>query len=274
MTKAKLIGEIGINFDASFKKLIQLSDMILDSGFDLIKIQLRTPELCVPKNEWDKPRQWFDGTWTTYIDYKRRMELSDEQFGMWMKQYAGVAFASVWDIPSLEKLMKYNPPFVKIPSALMTNDNLLNVTIDTGVPVIMSTGMSTIEEIDHAVNLFPQDYNLVLMHCTSSYPVDDEEINLRAMFSLHERYERPVGYSNHSPSPMSSIISIALGAWGVEAHATLNRSDFGSDHAASLEKKGLELISRERNRIPVIMGDGIKKLYKSEMNSRAKLRIL
>lgn len=270
----KLIGEIGINFDASFKKLIKLSDMILDAGFDLIKIQLRTPELCVPKSEWDKPRQWFDGTWTTYIDYKRRMELSDEQLDMWMKKYAGVAFASVWDIPSLEKLVKYNPPFVKIPSALMTSDALLNATIDTGIPVIMSTGMSTINEIDHAVSLFPPNHNLVLMHCTSSYPVNDDEINLRAMKTLRDRYGVPVGYSNHSPSPMSSIISMALGAWGVEAHSTINRSDFGSDHAASLEKKGLELIARERDRIPVIMGNGIKQLYASELPSRNKLRTL
>lgn len=268
----KLIGEIGINFDSSFKKLIKLSNMFLEVGFDFIKIQLRTPELCIPKDQWNKPKQWFDGSWTTYIDYKLRMEISDEQLALWMKQYHGQAFASVWDVPSLERLVRHKPPYVKIPSAKLTDDNLLNTTIDTGIPIILSTGMSTVEEIDHAVSLFPSTYDLILMHCTSTYPTEDSEVNLRAIKTLQNRYLLPVGFSNHHPSPMPTLYSMALGAWGVEVHGTLNRTDYGSDHAASLERKGLELIARERNRIPAVMGDGKKVVYASEKSSLEKLR--
>jgi sialic acid synthase SpsE len=268
----KLISELGLNHNGSFKNLIKLSNMSLDANFDYVKIQLRTPRLCVPKDQWNKPREWFDGTPMTYIEYKERIEINDDQLNLWMKQYAGQAFASVWDIPSLEKLAKYHPPFIKIPSALLVNDALLNASIDTGIPIILSTGMSTIEEIDHAVKLFPNGYNLILMHCTSSYPVADNEINLNVINTLRQRYSLPVGYSNHSSSPMSSIYGIAMGAWGIEAHATLDRSLPGTDQAASLEQKGLELIARERNKIPVIFGDGVKRVYPSEIPVREKLR--
>lgn len=271
---SKLIAELGLNHNGNFKTLFKLSEMALGAGFDYIKIQLRTPRLCVPRDQWDKPREWFDGTPMTYIEYKERIELNDEQFGMWMKQYGGKAFASVWDIPSLEKLVKYHPPFIKIPSALLTNSHLLNLAIDTNIPIILSTGMSTLDEIDEAVKHFPKGYNFVLMQCTSSYPVADSEINLRGIETLRQRYGVPVGYSSHDKSPYSSLYAMALGAWGIETHVTLDRTMKGTDHSSSLEKPALELISRERNRIPVIMGDGIKKLYKSEMNSRAKLRIL
>lgn len=270
----KLIGEIGINHQGDYKTLIKLSDMILDSGFDYLKVQLRTPHLCVPRDQWDKPREWFDGTPMTYIQYKERIELNDEQFDMWMKRYAGKSFASVWDIPSLEKLVKYNPPYIKIPSALLMSDILLNAAMDTGIPIILSTGMSTIEEIDHAVNLFPSTYDLILMHCTSTYPVADEEINLRVIKTLRDRYLVPVGYSSHDKSPFSSLYALALGAWGIEAHVTLDRTMKGTDHSSSLEKPALELIARERDRIKVIMGDGVKRLYASELSSRNKLRPL
>lgn len=268
----KLIGEIGINHQGDYKTLIELSDMILDSGFDYLKIQLRTPRLCVPRDQWDKPREWFDGTPMTYIEYKERIELSDEQFGMWMKQYQGKAFASVWDVPSLEKLVKYNPPFIKIPSALLIHSHLLNLAIDTNIPIILSTGMSTLDEIDEAVKHFPKNYNFALMQCTSTYPVADSEINLRGIKTLRERYGVPVGYSSHDKSPYSSLYAMALGAWGIEAHVTLDRAMKGTDHSSSLEKPALELIARERNRIPIIMGDGVKQLYDSEKPSREKLR--
>lgn len=269
---AKLISELGLNHNGSFKNLIKLSEMSLQAGYDLIKIQVRTPRLCVPKDQWNKPREWFDGTPMTYIEYKERLELNDEQLSTWMRQYQGQAFASVWDIPSLERIARYNPPYIKVPSAMLTNDQLLNTTIDTGISVILSTGMSTVEEIDHAVGLFPADYNLILMHCTSSYPVADEEINLRAIKTLRDRYMLPVGYSSHDRSPYSSLYALALGAWGVETHATLDRSMKGTDQSSSLEKPGLDLIARERNRLEKIMGDGIKRVYSSEIPIKEKLR--
>jgi N-acetylneuraminate synthase len=132
--------------------------------------------------------------------------------------------------------------------------------------------MSTLDEIDHAVNLFPSTYDLILMHCTSTYPVADEEINLRAIKTLRDRYMIPVGYSSHDKSPFSSLYALALGAWGIEAHVTLDRAMKGTDQSASLEKPALELIARERNRIPVVMGDGKKVVYASEKSSLEKLR--
>lgn len=272
MAKSILVSELGINHNGSFKNLVKLSNMSLDAGFDYIKTQLRTPRLCVPKDQWNIPRAWFDGTPMTYIEYKERLEMSDEQFALWMKQYQGKAFASVWDIPSLEKLVKYKPPFLKIPSAKLTDSDLLNLSIDTNIPIILSTGMSTVEEIDEAVRHFPRGYDFILMHCTSSYPVTNQEINLRGMDFLRNRYSVPVGYSNHAPSPMSSLYAMVMGAWGIEAHATLGRHLPGTDQASSLEKKGLELIARERDSIPVVMGDGIKRVYESEQSSRRKLR--
>lgn len=269
----KLIGEIGINHNASYKTLIDLTDMVLDSGFDYAKIQLRTPEICVPEDQWRVPRQWFDGTVIPYIEYKRRMELDDDLLSCWMNKYKGRVTASVWDIPSLEKLTRFNDiPFIKIPSALLTDHKLIKAAIDTNIPILLSTGMSTIEEIDDAVRLFPENHAFSLMQCTSSYPVAPEEINLKVIRTMLTRYGVPVGYSSHDPSPMSAAYAMALGASSIETHVTLDRAMQGSDHGASLERKGIEFLVRERDRLRLILGDGYKKLYKSELKSRKKLR--
>ena len=266
-----LLGELGINFNGDYPTLIQMSDLALDY-MDYIKIQMRTPRLCVPKDQWDKPREWFDGTPMTYIEYKEKIEMGDEELDKWFDKYDGRAFASVWDIPSLERLEKYKPPFIKIPSAMLTNSDLINASIDTGIPIILSSGMSEIYEIDAAMKLFPKWYNVILMHCNSSYPAKDEETDLLAMKSLRDRYSVPVGFSSHSPSPYPSLYAMVLGAWGIEVHMTLDRSMKGTDQSASLEWPALSLISRERSRIPQLLGSSVKRVYASELPSRKKLR--
>lgn len=270
--KPVLIAEAGINHSGDYSKLIELSDMALGAGFDYVKVQMRTPRICVPKQEWDVPRQWFDGTQLTYIQYKERMEIGERDLDDWFSRYNGKAFASVWDIPSLERLIKYSPPFIKIPSALITNHELVREAIKTNTPIIASTGMSTGKEIDDLVSLFPKDYALIIMHCNSSYPVHDEEINLNTMETLKNKYNYPAGYSSHDKSPFSCLYAMALGSWGIEAHVTLDRTLPGTDQASSLELPALKLIVRERERLGKIMGNGEIKVYESEMPALKKLR--
>jgi N-acetylneuraminate synthase len=275
----KIVGEVGINWNGDFDLLIKLTDMIVQSGADYVKLQIRTPEICVPREQWDTPRNWFDGTPMTYIEYRRRMELSLEQlkeYDDYVRNQYGTdrLFASVWDIPSLNRICdEFDWPYIKIPSAMMTNHNLLKWTIERDRPVILSTGMSTIEEIDDAVSLFPTDYPLTVMACNSAYPIrDDNEVNLSVLTTYKERYGRPVAFSSHHPSPFPAIYSTFFGAKMVEVHASLDRTLPGTDQSSSLEQHGLELLCRELKRIPNLIGDGVKKLYDSELPARKKLR--
>ena len=275
----KVIGEIGVNHLGNYDILIQTTDMAFDAGVDYVKLQLRTPELCVPREEWDRPRSWFDGTPMTYIEYRRRMEFSLEQlreYDEYVRHNYGEhrLFASCWDIPSLNLMVDYfDWPFVKIPSAMLTNHKLLQWAIERGRPVIMSTGMSTIEEIDEAVGLFPDDYPLVIMACNSAYPIrNDSEVDLAVLQTYQKRYNRPVAFSSHHQSPLVAIYSTFFGATMVESHLVLDRTFPTSDAPASLEKPGLELLCRELKRIPLLIGDGAKRLYESELPARKKLR--
>lgn len=301
--KPIIVAEIGINHNASFMTLIELTDMALGAGADYVKLQVRNPEVCVPREYWDTPKLWFDGEVVSYIEYRRRMELpfyGDSKGLAEYDQYVTAAwgrkrwFASVWDQDSLESVAEFEPPFVKIPSAMITNIELLKATADSRIPVILSTGMSTWKEIDAAINTFRADHDLTILHCNSAYPTDDKEVNLMAMLSLERdfgaiyckgissRYstamvdawptQRKFGFSSHSKSPFPAIYSMVMGAYMVEVHVTLDRAMQGGDHGASLEEPGLKLLTRERDRIPVLMGDGKIQLYKSELPARKKLR--
>jgi N-acetylneuraminate synthase len=276
----KVISELGVNFNGSYDLLLELTDMAFRAGTDYVKLQVRTPELCVPKDQHNLPRQWFDGTPMTYIEYRRRMELPLEKLREY-DQYVcrhygdGRLFASVWDVPSLTTVVDNFPnwPYIKIPSAMLTNRRLLQWAIECGKPIIMSTGMSTIDEIDEAVALYPREYPLVIMACNSAYPIrSDDEVDLAVLQTYRERYERPVAFSSHHPSPFPAIYSAFFGAEMVELHVTTDRTLTGSDHSASQEEHGLELVCRELRRIPKLIGDGTKKLYESELPARAKLR--
>lgn len=287
----RIVAELGINWQGDFNTLVNLADMAMGCGVDYVKLQLRTPELCVPKSQWQIPKQTPWNTMEPYIDYRKRMELSNEQlaaFDSYMKTHWGKHkwSASVFDVESLTRLLHFDIPYIKIPSAMLTDHLLLSKCIETCIPVMLSTGMSTAKEIHEAVEFFDNSYPLTIMHCNSSYPAMDREVNLRTIQTLADRYgwivTRPnrklqkgnflFGFSSHSKSPYPAIYASVLGSSVVEQHVTLDRTMTGSDHAASLEKPGLELLCREIKRIPVLMGDGVIRVYESEKSARKKLR--
>lgn len=286
-----VVAELGINFNADFDLLLKLVDMSFRSGCDLVKLQFRTPRLCVPETEWKKPRQWFDGSWTDYITYKERMELSLDQIhdlDIYIRDHYGPQkwFASVWDEQSLDRLMRFNVPYVKIPSAHATNLDLVRATRDTGRHTIVSLGMTTAEEKKEVIRLFDPSDEVTFMHTTSTYPLSDAEVNLGGIISLEnimydiaweeKNYQDEIswhiGFSSHSPSVYPAIYSALIGVEMIEVHATTDRTLQGSDHAASIEEPGLRLLCREIARIPVLMGTGQLDYFPSEESKRKSLR--
>lgn len=279
-SKSILVAEIGINHNGSVEKAIRLCDIAKRSGFDYVKFQKRNPDKCVPKSEWGKIKETPWGTREPYIEYKRKIEFGGEEFKTIEAhcENTGIKwFMSVWDSDSVEFASGFNCDFIKIPSAMLTNTNLIKSAINTGKTVVISTGMSTVEEIDTAVSLFGADHRteLVLMHCHSTYPQPQEETNLMAIKTLRERYGTKVGYSSHDVSPYSSIMAMwRYDAHMIEVHVCESRADPGSDMAASLEEPALRLIARERDRLATIDGNGEIKLWDSELKSRNHLRRL
>lgn len=266
-----LVSEIGVNFAGSYKLAHQMMQKSLECGANYVKIQARTPELSVPKDQWYTQRKTPWGETMSYIDYRRAMEFTDEQL-RGFSQYPW--FASVFDIEALERIIRFKPPFVKLPSCMLTNAMLLQATVDTGIPVILSTGMSTEEEISNALDILSTaKQETWVLHCNSSYPTKDEEVNLSAMGTLKKLAPfAKIGFSGHSVSPHVAIASIYLGAEMIEVHFVTDRTIQTSDAAASIEPPGLALIAREIKRSKKIVGDGSLKLYDSELEPKRKLR--
>lgn len=268
-----VIAEIGINHNGELDIARALIDVAVESGCDAVKFQKRTPAICVPPDQRELRRETPWGE-MSYLEYKERIEFGDEEFSAIARHCtaAGIDwFASPWDIPSVEFLEEFDVVAHKIPSALLTDDALLEACAATGKPVILSTGMSTMEEVDHAVSLLPSD-RLVLLHATSTYPCPAEEANLRTMQTLAERFDVPVGYSGHERGLQISVAAVALGAVMVERHLTLDRTMWGSDHAASLEPRGMESLVRDIRIIESALGDGIKRVHQGELEPRRRLR--
>lgn len=269
-----VIAEIGINHNGSVEIAKNMIDGAVKAGCDAVKFQKRTPEICVPKDQWNIER---DTPWgrMTYIDYRHKVEFNKEQFAE-IVDYCGakkiIWFASCWDGEAVDFIESYDPPLYKFASASLTDDELLLKHKKLNKPLIMSTGMSTIEEIDNAVELFGTK-NLLLAHSTSAYPCKNEELNLKMILTLQERFpEVPIGYSGHEVGLAPTWAAVALGACFVERHITLDRAMWGTDQAASVEIVGLErLISNIRD-IELALGDGVKKVYESEMKNLQKLR--
>ncbi len=268
-----IIAEIGINHNGDVDTAKKLIDVATAAGCDAVKFQKRTPAICVPPEQASILRETPWGT-MTYLEYKERIEFGTDEFSeidahcrakniMW--------FASPWDVPSVEFLESFNTPVFKIASACLTDDELLGAIRATGKPVIMSTGMSTLAEIDHATSLLDRA-NLILGQATSTYPCKPEELNLRAIHSLRERYGVPIGYSGHETGLQTTVAAVALGAVFVERHITLDRAMWGTDHAASVEPGGLERLVRDIRLVEQSLGDGIKRLFDSEISVRNKLR--
>jgi N-acetylneuraminate synthase len=269
-----VIAEIGINHNGDLDIARGLMDVAASAGCQAVKFQKRDPEVSTPEAQKSVLRETPWGQ-MTYLEYKYRVEFERAEYDaidVHAKKIGIDWFASPWDLPSVEFLASYNLPAMKIASATLTDSDVVRGVAEIGIPAILSTGMSSLEEIDQAVNLFSEDSPLALLHCTSTYPLTAEEANLKAMVALGERYNRPVGYSGHETGLQISIAAVALGARIIERHITLDRAMWGTDQSASLEPRGLQTLVRDIRVVEVALGDGIKKVYESELTVRDKLR--
>ena len=269
-----VIAEIGLNHNGDIELAKRLIDVAADAGAQAVKFQKRTPAISTPEHMKSVMRETPWGT-MTYLDYRYRVEFNREQY-IEIGDYAtlrGLAwFASPWDEPSVDFLEDINVVAYKVASASVTDLGLLRAMGATGKPVILSTGMSTIEQIDTAVETLGTD-NLILLHATSTYPLPPEEANLRMIPTLQARYPGvPVGYSGHETGLQISLAAVTLGAVAVERHITLDRAMWGSDHGASLEPTGLDHLVRDIRIIETAMGDGVKRVFPGELAPLAKLR--
>jgi len=270
---AYIIGEIGINHNGSLDIAKKLIYRAKDAGMDAVKFQKRTPEICVPEHQRGLLRETPWGL-ITYLDYRYKVEFDREAYqeiDRYAKEVGIDWFASSWDVPSLEFMESFNPVTHKLPSALLTDHELLRAYKATGKPLIISTGMSTLDEIRGAMDILGED-NLILCHTTSSYPCPPEELNLRMIGTLKSLYHCPIGYSGHEVGLVPSAVAVALGACLVERHITLDRAMWGSDHAASVEPQGMEQLVKYIRVTEAGLGDGVKKVYDSEQSSIKKMR--
>ena len=268
-----IIAEIGINHNGDIEIAKQLMDVAVETGCDAVKFQKRTPEICVPEEQKSIPRETPWGT-MTYFEYKKRIEFEQkefEQIDAYAKKIGIDWFASPWDVPSVDFLESFNVPCQKIASACLTDSELLTAINKTKTTTILSTGMSSVQEIDKAVSLL-SGVPLAIAQATSTYPAEASELNLRAIQTFAEKYKVPVGYSGHERGLQVTIAAVALGATFIERHITLDRSMWGTDHSASLEPEGLKKLVRDIRIVELALGDGIKKVYESEIPIRAKLR--
>jgi YrbI family 3-deoxy-D-manno-octulosonate 8-phosphate phosphatase len=274
-----IIAEIGINHNGSLEIAKKLIDEAVAAKASAVKFQKRTPEICVPKDQWAVMR---DTPWgrMSYIDYKRKTE-----FGV--VEYAAIAqycrelgidwFVSVWDVEAVEFMEQFDTPIYKLASASLTDYPLIKRILFTGKPLMLSTGMSNMREIEEAVKLvrnFDENYPLFIAHSTSAYPCKPEELNLKMIQTLAKKYPGvPIGYSGHETGLATTVAAVALGATFVERHFTLDRAMWGSDHAASVEPQGFQRLVRDIRDAETAAGDGIKRVYESELGPMKRLRV-
>jgi len=268
-----VIGEIGINHNGNIEIAKNLILAAKKAGVDAVKFQKRTPEICVPLEQQSQMR---DTPWgyITYLEYRHKVEFGFDEYqeiARYAREVGIDWFASAWDIPSLEFMEKFDPPTHKIASALLTDKELLRAHRDTGKPLILSTGMSTMQQIREAVEILGED-RLLLCHTTSSYPCPPEELNLSMIKTLKENFNCLIGYSGHEVGLVPTAIAVAMGACLVERHITLDRSMWGSDQSASVEPQGLSTLVKYIRVTEKALGDGVKHVYDSEKSSLSKLR--
>ena len=267
-----IIAEIGINHNGSVSLAKKMIDIAVTTGCDAVKFQKRTVDIVYTREELLKERKSVFGN--TNGDLKRGLEFGVTEYmeiDAYCKEKGILWFTSCWDEQSVDFMEQFNPPCYKIASASLTDDNLLKYTKSKGRPILLSTGMSTMEEIRHAVDLLGKD-NLVIYHCTSTYPSNAEETNLRVIESFKKEFGCPIGYSGHERGVTPSVLAVALGANSVERHITTDRTNWGSDQAASLEMAGLYHMVRDIRQVPELLGDGKKIVYSRELPIIEKLR--
>lgn len=267
-----IIAEIGINHNGSIDLAKRMIDEAVMAGCDAVKFQKRTVTKVYTPEELDVYRPNYYGN--TNRDLKLGLELSYEDYceiDKYCKAKKIMWFASCWDIDSVDFIEQFDVPCHKIASALLTDDDFLYKIKSTGKPVLLSTGMSTMEEIRHAVSILGED-NLVIYQCTSTYPTEHKEINLRVIEEFRREFSCPIGYSGHEKGLLPSILAVELGASSVERHITIDRTLWGSDQAASLEPEGLRRMVRDIREVKTILGNGTKVVYESEIPVKNKLR--
>lgn len=268
------IAEIGINHNGSLDIAKELIKIAKDCGVDVVKFQKRNPDICVPESQKNIIKDTVFGE-MRYIDYKYKIEFGKDEYDeidKYCKEIGILWTSSVWDIDSLNFINNYDVPFIKLASACITDYKLIEKLNELRIPVIISTGMSTEEEIDNAINLL-KDNLIGILHCNSSYPSKNEEIDLNYMSILKTKYPKyQIGYSGHEKGYLPTIIAKTLGADILERHITLDKNMKGSDHKASLNPKELKQLMIYIKSIPNIMGGFKKNIYSSEIEMRNKLR--
>lgn len=267
-----VVAEIGINHNGDVELAKRLIEAAAGAGCDAVKFQKRTVDVVYSAEELARPRESPFGS--TNGDLKRRLELDRAAYAdidRTCRRLGLLWFASCWDAASVEFLEQFDPPCHKIASPCLTDDALLAVHRRTGRPMFVSTGMSSTGEIDHAVHTIG-DAPLVLLHCTSAYPATAAELNLRVIPWMAERYQVPIGYSGHEVGLYTTLAAVALGACLVERHFTLDRTMWGSDQVASVEPQGMARLVKDIRAVEAALGDGVKRVYPSELPARDKLR--
>lgn len=271
---AYVIAEIGINHNGDLDIAKQMIDAAVHARADAVKFQKRTPDVATPPDQRDQMRETPWG-YISYLDYRYKVEFNEDQYCE-IDRYCrerGIAWmVSVWDEPSVDFMETFDTPAYKIPSASLTDSKLIKKARATGKPLILSSGMSTMEQIRTGVEVAGEK-DLVLMHCTSTYPCEPEELNLKMVETLRREFPNiPIGYSGHEVGLVPSAVAVAFGACMVERHLTLDRAMWGSDQAASVEPGGFERLVKYLRVTEAALGDGVKKVYESEKGSMKKLR--
>lgn len=271
-----MIAEIGINHNGDIQIAKRLMDAAFACGWQAVKFQKREPDIAVPEAQKNVMR---DTPWgrMTYLDYKKRIEFGKKEYDYidsYCRQKPIDWTASPWDVPSLRFLLQYDIPFIKIASATITNDELMVEAAKSGKPIVMSTGMSTWEEIDHAVEILEKYSagNFILMHTNSSYPAEHKDLNLSMITTLKERYKCLVGYSGHEQDLEPTVAAVVLGAVMIERHVTISHEMWGTDQAASLEVPAMGMLAGRVRDIKIMIGSGDKVLSEKELGVRKKLR--
>ena len=270
-----LIGEIGINHNGDLRIAKRLIDAVFACGWNCVKFQKRYPDLCVPDAQKNIHK---DTPWgrMSYLEYKKKIEFGKTEYDYidrYCKEKPLDWTASVWDIESLKFMLKYRIPFIKIPSARISDLELVKAVAKKGIPVLVSTGMSTLKELDNLVEaLRRHSCEFALMHTNSSYPTPIDEININCVKTLKKRYDCIVGYSGHEYNVEPTVYAAVLGVKIIERHITLSHSMWGTDQRASLEVAAMDLLRKRIKDIDVILGNGEKKVTLSEEKIRAKLR--